>query len=960
MSVALPAEAEIRRAVMALRATPGEFQVLAERFLAIREGGVYRKLTPKGRNSDGTPIKGYPDAFGYLPDDRLVVIETTVGDWRKHIREEDIPGIKAIGVGKVRSFHFFCLTPSEGPVLQVNATAAKRGDPEAAIRRDLRVECGVEEIEIMFVDRLCAELRSPDYLPLLLGLGVKISVAPFTDVRDIPAAGPPEIAPTVDEFEADQVVPRSAYGSLLDHLVTSRQALVEGRGASGKTTVALALGRAWGQRGTAYYLDLQEVELREPGRMHELHAALTTLGSPANLIILDNCHQGHLQHVVELVSAVRAANGAAIACFQRLRTTEQAGLEAHFPGSARFEREATREDLALIYQRLGARRALRPPSPPPAEALDLWEPLRGDLIAFCLALAPRLARLIEGADWAISTRHALDYIRDSYLAPLEPAERAALRAISALGTLEMPASQQSLGQHPPKAAIRAGLILQSRHSSSKSRVRLRLAHHAMGGLILEAAGTGPLDAVDDAFVQRDVFQSCYLARRLWELGQAAEARRVLSLVRTEIVCFPPDVPPGYYAAITQLFEDTGVATAAELERDMVANIDQFPSAEVPIVGLSGLFGFSRGRMPALYAAAVERLKNPAVMATITAGYVDAPATAIMSMVNLSESHGLPFTDALLAPLRRPAVLQVIGVNLLQQSCGEIDEYLASSAAHDPKGHAELLTLLRRSPHLRARALAFIREPIGQLQQGLSNVSAATLLLEPVSVADWRARGWDAEPGFPDRLRFTLQRLASLGRDDLADETVRQAVARRDAAMWTPGRRAGKRFTALLGRAHAVEPTAFAALAEHLKARGWLDPIYNRLWATDLAEILAQLWQHLPPDAFKLFETDTLIGLLEKRVRPTAVNDLRGARSAVQAAGLLKVLSRRLPAGVAPAAFAPPAGTEPDALIYWIGYATLAPSPPKPAPQPPWTAADLKTWPTWVAPELGMVERWARS
>lgn len=82
MSVALPAEERIRQAVMALRKIPGEFQVLEERFLAIREGGVYRKLRPKGRNSDGKPIKGYSEAVGHLPDDRLVVVETTVGDWR--------------------------------------------------------------------------------------------------------------------------------------------------------------------------------------------------------------------------------------------------------------------------------------------------------------------------------------------------------------------------------------------------------------------------------------------------------------------------------------------------------------------------------------------------------------------------------------------------------------------------------------------------------------------------------------------------------------------------------------------------------------------------------------------------------------------------------------------------------------------------------------------------------------
>ena len=331
------------------------------------------------------------------------------------------------------------------------------------------------------------------------------------------------------------------------------------------------------------------------------------------------------------------------------------------------------------------------------------------------------------------------------------------------------------------------------------------------------------------------------------------------------------------------------------------------------------------------------------------------------MINLSHGHGLPFTDALLEPLRRPGVLQVVGANLLQQTCGEVDEYLAASAARDPKGHADLLALLRGSPHLRTRALAFIREPVGQLLQALFNVSAATLLLEPISVADWQDRGWTTEAGFPDHLGLILERLASLGRDDLADETVRQAVARHDAAMWTPARRAGRRFTALLGRAHAVEPIAFAALADQLKARGWLDPLYNRLPPPKAAAILARLWQRLPPDAFKRFDSDSLAAFLKRRFRPAAVNDPRGARSAVQAAGVLKMLGRVLPADpVAPPTFAPPPGTDADALIYWVGYAALAPIPPKPAPQPPWTAAELRTWPKWIAAELRAVDRWARS
>jgi hypothetical protein len=486
-----------------------------------------------------------------------------------------------------------------------------------------------------------------------------------------------------------------------------------------------------------------------------------------------------------------------------------------------------------------------------------------------------------------------------------------------------------------------------------------LAHHALGRLILEAVGLNLIDLLDDAFVRSDVFQAAYLARRLLEQGQMAEARRVLSLIRRELVRFPPDVPPGYLGSITQLFVDVKAADHPELETEFLSNIARFPSGRIPIVGLSGFFGFSRDRMPRLYAAAVARLQDPAVMAAITESYVDAPATAIMSMVNVSANHGLPFTDALLAPLRDPDVLDMVAVNLIGQTWSDLDDYLIANAIYDPVGRDLLVQKLRRSGRLRSCGEAFVFQPFQTIQRVIfEHPTAAALLLSEIDVEQWRNRDWAADVGLGETLAFSLKNLEKLGRSDLAGELARQAVERREAAMWTPAKKAGRRLVAICHRAGAVAPEAFARLAEHLGTRNWLAPIYNRMSPDDLVTILIRLWHHAPPDVFRHFRTDGLGVELARRLRPAALRDSRGAERAIQAAGLLRVLQLPLPAGIgAPAPFSPPAEGSAETFIYWIGYAALSKTAPDQLADRPWTRSDLLTLPTWVATELRTVERW---
>lgn len=958
MGIALPTEADITRAVLNLRTQPAKFQALAERYLAIREGGLYRQLTPKGRNSGGSTIGGYPDAYAIRPDGRMIIVEASAADWRSHIREEDIPNLTALGAGKVHSFHFFTLATSESLVLRSNARAEKRANTEADILTTLRKDLGITSPEIIFLDRLCTELRSPAYLSLLiLDLGLPVSCAPFEEVRDVVPAAPGDIAPTREEFDANKVVPPSAYQGALEMLRLGQEVLVEGRGASGKTSMALALGRAWGERGSAYYLDLQVFDVGDSSQMARLESTVVTLASPGTLLIFDNCHLVGTGNILKILEATRIREDRpATAWFTRPGTET---LEKRFASQSHIVREADVDDLEWIYRRLAGRVRLNAPPPPP-EALSDWRAMRGDLVAFAMALNPRLTAFKPGGDWTLSKARAVDYVRDKYLTPLSPEARQAVIRIASLAAFEMPTSRQSLGGVEPEDAIQSGVLIRSVHGGT--RVRFRLTHHALGELLLKAAGVADDYRIDDAFILEDVFQSSFLARRHHQLGDDAEARRILHLLRPAIVSFSPDIPPGYLGPITHLMVDLGVATEAELEAGFLENIEAFPSGTVPAVGLSGFFGLTHGRMPKLHEAAVQRARSEGTIKAILDTLVLAPASAVMSLVKVSVTHGIGIETELLAALSDPHVLDVVAVNLLNQEVSDIDTFVVTYKEIDPKGCDRLLTLLKGSNPLRRRSEELLRQPFSVIGAFLFvSPTATALLLSEITVDAWRERDWAMDVNLAEVLHYGLKNLIRIGRPDLADELARQASRRRDSAMWSRARQAKTRLCDLAILADAIEPAVLGSLGRDLKDKGWLDPIYNQTSAPVLVDLVTRLWRVLTPEGLQHYRTPTLERNLGRPLKPAALRDAAAEATAIRAAGLLLVLGAGLPA-VHPSSlnFDAPTDGEADLWIYWIGYAALTGTLPAGSSAPPWTAADLSTLPAWVADPLRQVDRWVEA
>jgi len=213
----LPTEAAIRGAVLSIRSEYGRVQQLAEAFFEAREGLKFR---PIGRNNDGATTKGYPDAYAIEADGRWAVAEATVGDWRKHIREEDLPRLARIGKGRISCYRLLVLRDEEPALPQTNSRPRLPADSENSLRKEIADVCGlpIGAVEFIFLKQLVRELRGPAHFRLLLDLQLPISPVPFDLAEQVRPIGIQEITPTEEDFADGAVVPEQASTDLIEIL----------------------------------------------------------------------------------------------------------------------------------------------------------------------------------------------------------------------------------------------------------------------------------------------------------------------------------------------------------------------------------------------------------------------------------------------------------------------------------------------------------------------------------------------------------------------------------------------------------------------------------------------------------------------------------------------------------------------------------------------------------------------
>jgi len=223
----------------------------------------------------------------------MAVLEVTAGNWRAHVRDEDIPRLTSLGVGVVGKYTLVVFRDEETPIPQKNARRAPDRPNEDILRREIAATCGIDpaNVQFVFLKQFVRELRQPIHVPLLLKLGLSVSPAPFQIASDVLPYGIPEITPSREEFEQALVVPLNALDDLLRALRDSDHVVLAGEGASGKTSFALSAGHRWVMDGgVALYFDCSNYDLAAVGAAAELIDVGSRFANRRALFVLDNVH----------------------------------------------------------------------------------------------------------------------------------------------------------------------------------------------------------------------------------------------------------------------------------------------------------------------------------------------------------------------------------------------------------------------------------------------------------------------------------------------------------------------------------------------------------------------------------------------------------------------------------------------------------------------------------------------
>lgn len=566
MMVAMPSEAEIRKVVATLKSQPAKFQVLAESVMRIKFGGVYSSLTPQGRNAELQTTIGYPDVYAKDKFGKLYLVEATVGNWRGHLEDEDVPGITRIGGANVAEFALFCMSNSELLIEQERKDRKVSKKSVDAYKAELAaLGVPLAGIRIFFLDQLVTELRQPVYARVLFDLGMDIDISPFCSIEKrlfVSDAGP-----TREEFESGGVVADDLIDSMRRLLNPGSKLVVEARSGLGKTTLSTAFAFDWLKREQgAFYVDL--AAFNDPSAIiHVLVQKIKQYGCRSHLFVLDNGHRLAPEFLAQVLDACVDPNDRpTILVMTRPLAQPIAQALCLGRGLERMQLSLRREDLLAVYWLLARRCSQSKECTPPTDTdVSHWQKLHADLVTFSLALkgGPAKASLSAGLVPKLSESDAIDYLRTRYLKDLPTEEHDMFAVIALCARYGVPASETSLNG-VPNQSLERGLLFQL---PAKNHVRRYALHHAkIGQLLLKCLNVNEQE-VWKTFMQRDSFQACFIAQRLLHGDNEAmdtqqegtlTAKDVLEQVGANAWKFSPSFSPGYAGVIASLYRQVGL------------------------------------------------------------------------------------------------------------------------------------------------------------------------------------------------------------------------------------------------------------------------------------------------------------------------------------------------------------------------------------------------------------------
>ena len=526
-----PSEAAIEAAIQRRIGSPGFFQRVAEQVAR----GVYvelaASLVPLGRRPDDKTVSGWPDAYLSKAAGTIIAIEaTTAGDARVHHWPADLTKMKTR------------LAPERRGGLIWVAWCDPLLPTDAVEMRDQACQLGLpaEDTHIIFRKELCARLRAPYHAGFWINdLDLGTIFGPFSGIKDVirrvsmrRSAG---IFPTAEEYDHGRVYPPQVLAAVEKTLVEHHAAMVVGRGATGKTTLAMVLShRPRYRHAPTYYLDLTATAA-DPTLSERAGEALAAVADRGVLFIIDNAHLNPEAAVRAFEQWQAFGRGSDLLILsRRIKSRPEAWKtepELDLIGVPYLDLAVEPGDLEGVYRRHYRARIGNDPAPVQPDVLRRWQWLfGGDLMAFSVAVLGLLDRAGDTA--ALTPADAGAYVRRHYLNDPELiAEQSALLDLAAVAEIEALLPVEAFADDALKESVRRGLVWVETigFNNHNAWEHYRLAHPGLGTLLRDAAGVGATSRDDRCRVlQIHPFACIAAASMLGKTGEGAEAGALLA------------------------------------------------------------------------------------------------------------------------------------------------------------------------------------------------------------------------------------------------------------------------------------------------------------------------------------------------------------------------------------------------------------------------------------------------
>lgn len=476
--------------------SPNGLQILAEEIALVRDPARYRDLYGRGRNREGQPVAGWPDAGVVRASDSTIDAVEATRDrdgWRVHIAA-DLTKASAATYPNLNGFLFVAGYPDPEPsydeIMRAQSGFIKLGIPD-------------DRVHLLVGNGLVRELADPRYARVLSTiLGIAREPKHFRLLTRGVAAGVPafQFDPDDDEYGREGGVYRPALADAVELQLRDRGcALVLGRGAAGKTVLGrlIAAGREL-RALPSWYSDAKQVqEIAELTRGAILEA-IVDFGGDGVLFIVDNAHLSEdlANSIYHQWCEVGRPVGTELLLLGRetwrrgRRPFQETDLDPVFL-------RAQADEVLGVYRRI-VKRALKSAAPvdPPRSVIIEWTRTFGraknddqysvDLISFSSAVWRKMRDLSVGR-WALSEADAAAEVWERYLLNLSYGERRNLVRLASLPD-DCPLPLEALVDRYQalSKSVENGIVFETSHGPANA-IRYTLVHAALG----DSSGSPP-------------------------------------------------------------------------------------------------------------------------------------------------------------------------------------------------------------------------------------------------------------------------------------------------------------------------------------------------------------------------------------------------------------------------------------------------------------------------------------